>query len=84
MEARRPVWVWMAAAFCALLALAMGATAVALIALYELRIGLGLQVTAQFAFLLFWPAYVGGALTSLFGDAFLPLNPHVSKLFMDH
>lgn len=80
MEARRPVWVWMAAAFCAALALAIGAMAVALVALHELRIGLGLQVTARFAFLLFWPAYVGGALTSLFGDAFLPLKAHGREL----
>jgi hypothetical protein len=74
MEARRPVWEWMAAAFCAALALAIGAMAVALVPQHRLRIGPGLEVTARFAFLLFWPAYVGGALTSLFGDAFLPLK----------
>ena len=31
MEARRPVWEWMAAAFCTALALAIGAMAVALV-----------------------------------------------------
>jgi len=76
MAARRPVWVWMAAAFCAALALAIAAMAVAVHGL----IGLGLEVTARFAFILFWPAYVGGALTSLFGDAFLPLRTHAREL----
>jgi hypothetical protein len=76
MEARRPVLVWMAAAFCAALALAIGAMAIA----DHGRLGLGLEVTARFAFLLFWPAYVGGALTSLFGAAFLPLKSHAREL----
>jgi len=31
-----------------------------------------LRVTARLAFLFFWPGYVGGALTTLFGDAFRP------------
>jgi hypothetical protein len=80
MKARTAVWVWMAAAFCAALALAIGAMAVALVARHEPRIGLGLEVTARFAFLFFWPAYVGGALTSLFGDVFLPLKTHARVL----
>jgi hypothetical protein len=37
-------------------------------------------VTARFAFLFFWPAYVRGALTTLFGDAFLPLKTHARAL----
>jgi len=77
MEARRPVWVWIATTFCAAIALAIGAVAVGH---HGHRIGLGLAVTARFAFLLFWPAYVGGALTSLFGDAFLPLKSHAREL----
>jgi hypothetical protein len=36
---RRPVWEWMAAAFCSALALAIGAMAVALVTQYRLRIG---------------------------------------------
>jgi hypothetical protein len=79
MEARRPVWEWMAAAFCTALALAIGAMAVVLVTQHRLRIGPGLEVTARFAFLFFWPAYVGGALTSLFGDAFLPLRTQASR-----
>ena len=75
-DARRPVWVWMAAAFCTALALALGAMGVAL----HGRVVVGLEITARFAFLLFWPAYVGGALTSLFGDKFLPLKTHARGL----
>jgi hypothetical protein len=33
-----------------------------------------LQLTGRLSFLLFWPAYVGGAMTTLFGPAFLPLR----------
>jgi hypothetical protein len=33
-----------------------------------------LQATARLSFLLFWPAYAGGALTALFGSAFQPLK----------
>jgi hypothetical protein len=69
----------MAAAFCTALALAIGAMPVAHLAHYG-RIGLGLEVTARFAFLLFWLAYVGGALTSLFGDTFLPLKSYAREL----
>ena len=32
-----------------------------------------LQLTARWAYLLFWPAYAGGALASLFGARFQPL-----------
>jgi hypothetical protein len=73
MEARRPVWKWMAAAFCAALALAIGAMSVALVTQHRLRIGPGLEVTARFAFLLL-AGIRRGALRSLFGDAFLPLR----------
>jgi hypothetical protein len=67
----------MAAAFCTALALALGAMGVAA---PHGRIGVGLEITARFAFLLFWPAYVGGALTSLCGDKFLPLKAHSREL----
>lgn len=33
-----------------------------------------LQWTARFAFLLFWPAYAGGALAALFGKRFRPVQ----------
>src|ERR1700760_4465178 len=32
-----------------------------------------LRVTARFSFLLFWLAYAGGALKTLFGSAFQPI-----------
>jgi hypothetical protein len=35
-----------------------------------------LAMSARVAFLFFWPAYVGGALTSLFGSVFAPLKEH--------
>jgi hypothetical protein len=35
---------------------------------------LALDVTARMAFLWFWAAYTGGALSTLFGPAFLPLK----------
>jgi hypothetical protein len=35
-----------------------------------------LAATARVAFLWFWVAYTGGALTTLFGAAFLPLKQH--------
>jgi hypothetical protein len=34
----------------------------------------GLLVTGRISFLLFWPAYAGGALVTLFGPAFQPLK----------
>ena len=79
MQARRSVWVWMAAAFCVALALAIGAISVAHL-VHHGRISPALEMTARFAFLLFWPAYVGGALASLFGDAFLPLKSYAREL----
>lgn len=33
-----------------------------------------LQVTARFSFLLFWPAYTAGAITTLFGPTFEPVK----------
>jgi hypothetical protein len=43
-------------------------------------IGLALQVTARWAFLPFWLAYVGRALTELFGPIFEPLGRHGREL----
>jgi hypothetical protein len=43
-------------------------------------IAIALATTARVAFLFFWPAYVGGALTSLFGSAFAPLKEHARDL----
>jgi hypothetical protein len=37
------------------------------------RIGIALQITARWSFLLFWLAYCGGAIAKLFGDRFAAL-----------
>jgi len=63
---------WMALAFLA-------AAVVALLVLAVLGAGErgtsdALIVTARISFLLFWPAYAGGALATLFGPAFQPLK----------
>jgi hypothetical protein len=73
MDAQRNAWVWMAAAFCASFGLATG-----IVAFFGMVGGvyIALAATARLAFLLFWPAYVAGALTSLFGNVFSPLREH--------
>jgi hypothetical protein len=62
----------MGSAFCA----ALGLAALALAALGPGVPGtiVALKVTARFSFLLFWLAYAGGAMTTLFGPAFEPLK----------
>jgi hypothetical protein len=52
--------------------------AISIIAAFGIDPGLSiaLRVTARLAFLIFLPAYVGGPLTSLFGNAFLPVRQH--------
>jgi hypothetical protein len=58
----------MGCAFCA----ALGLAGVVLVALGPGERGtiVALQATARLSFVLFWPAYAGGALTTLFGLAF--------------
>lgn len=70
----RPVGWWIAAALAANLLLA----AIVFIALGAGNHGTetALRVTARAAFLWFWAAYAGGALTTLFGQTFLPLKQH--------
>ncbi len=60
----------MAGAFCASLGAALASVAVS----RHRDFALALAMSARVAFLFFWPAYVGGALTSLFGDVFLPVK----------
>jgi hypothetical protein len=73
-SARPAAAVWIGAAFCAELLLA--ALVLATLGAEERGTHVALQVTARFAFLLFWPAYVAGALTALFGTVFEPLKRH--------
>ena len=63
----------MGSAFCASLVLA-----ISVLSVFGLRAGLhiALVATARLAFLIYLPAYVGGPLVSLFGDAFLPIRKH--------
>jgi hypothetical protein len=74
-EAPQNTWIWMTAAFCASLGVAL---AFAVSRHGDLTIALA--TSARVAFLFFWPAYVGGALTSLFGNVFLPLKQHAREL----
>src|ERR1700726_960388 len=64
--------VWMGSAFC--VALGLAALALAALGLGAHGIVAALKVTARFSFLLFWLAYVAGAMTTLFGPAFEPLK----------
>ena len=62
----------MALAFFVTLGLTAGA--VAMFPTSHENLGIALKASARSAFLFFWLAYAGGALTSLFGDAFSPLK----------
>lgn len=66
----------MAAAICASFVAALAAVAVS----RHKDFTVALAMSARVAFLFFWPAYVGGALTSLFGSVFLPLREHAREL----
>lgn len=63
---------WMLSAFCA--AGSLAGLVLAALGLDERGTDVALQVTARFSFLLFWPAYAGGALATLFGPIFEPLK----------
>jgi hypothetical protein len=65
---------WMAAAFCVALATAVVTLAVA--GVDEHGIGAALVLTGRLSFLIFWPAYVGGAAATLFGRRFSGLARH--------
>jgi hypothetical protein len=72
-DVRRNTFVWMALAFFVSFGLALS-----IIVIFGIKPGLSraLRATARLAFLIFLPAYVGGPLTSLFGNAFLPVKRH--------
>ena len=67
----------MFSAVCAALTLAASVT----IALGAKQSGIdaALAATARLMFLLFWPAYSGGALVALFGAVFQPLKQHARE-----
>jgi hypothetical protein len=68
---------WIFSAVCAALTLAASVT----IALGAKQRGIdaALAETARLMFLLFWPAYSGGALVALFGAVFQPLKQHARE-----
>jgi hypothetical protein len=70
--------VWIGSALCA--ALALTGLVLAALGPGERGTHVALQVTARLSFLLFWPAYAGGALTALFGPVFQPLKQRAREL----
>jgi hypothetical protein len=66
--------VWMCAAFCAALGLAVVVLAVA--GTGEKGTGTALHLTGRLSFLLFWPAYAGAAMATFFGPRFEILVRH--------
>jgi hypothetical protein len=59
---------WMGAAFCA--ALAVAVVVLTAFGPRERGTGIALRVTGRLSFLLFWPAYAGAAMAALFGQRF--------------
>jgi hypothetical protein len=76
--ARLHTVLWMLLAFCA--AGGLAGLVLAALGFEERGTEVALQVTARFSFLLFWPAYAGGALATLFGSTFKPLKRHGREL----
>ena len=68
---------WMCSAFFAALVLAGGVLSA--LGAGEGGIHAALEATARLMFLLFWPAYAGSALVSLFGAAFQPFKRHARE-----
>ena len=69
--AQRNQWMFMGAATLAAIGVATAVLAISGIDPEGIR--RALRLTARFSFLLFWCAYAGGALATLFGDRFRPL-----------
>jgi hypothetical protein len=65
---------WMCAAFCAALILAV--VVLGAMGTGEKGTGIALHLTGRLSFLLFWPAYAGGAMAALFGARFDILARH--------
>jgi hypothetical protein len=63
---------WIGSGFCA--ALGLAALVLAVLGPGKQGTDLALQVTARLSFLIFWPAYAAGAMTTVFGPAFEPFK----------
>jgi hypothetical protein len=68
---------WMCSAICA--AIALAACVINVVGADQRGIHAAVAATARLMFLLFWPAYSGGALVALFGSAFQPLKQHARE-----
>jgi hypothetical protein len=75
---RASVWMGLAALAAAILA----ATALAKAGDGKDGIATALRLTARLGFLLFWPSYVAGSMTILFGERWRPLTRHARVLGM--
>jgi len=75
MKRKDPIVFWMGAAFAIALALT-GAT----FAVIGIDIVQALRLTARWSFLLFWLAYAGGAMATLFGPTFKPIAMRAREL----
>jgi hypothetical protein len=69
--------IWMAAAF--LISLALAAIVLAKFGAGESGTTQALRVTARWCFVLFWPAYAGGALAKFCGPRFAVLARHLAR-----
>lgn len=70
--ARPKLLIWIFAGFCAAFLLAACVLGVA--GTNEKGIKAALAATGRLSFLLFWPAYTGSALVTLFGPRFQPIR----------
>jgi hypothetical protein len=75
MKRKDPTVFWMGAAFAIALALTGAVFAVKGIDIVQ-----ALRLTARWSFLLFWLAYAGGAMATLFGPAFKPVATRAREL----
>jgi len=71
MKRQSELVLWMGAAF--VVSLGLACTALTVKGISEQGLRLVLQLTARWSFLLFWMAYTGGALVTLFGPSLAPL-----------
>ena len=77
MGSRPTIAFWMGSAFCA--AIGLATIIVAILGADESGTVTALRVTARLSFLLFWLAYTGSAMATLFGPAFQPLRQRVRE-----
>jgi undecaprenyl pyrophosphate phosphatase UppP len=77
MRPRRTSAFWTGLALC--VALGLSVAVLGLFGADQKGTGRALVVTARLSFLLFWPAYAGGAMTAVFGTNFQPIKDHARE-----